>query len=386
MLLFLSLPVYIYILIFIYYLFSLFFQREEETMSVMAPLVDLAGGAVPYVKDTTERVPTSATSAVTRSWSHVDCVTLFATFAATSFAYSLVGHPLFLAVSRQQCSTTRLKVRQVLQEVYLQHGYRGLFRGAGVAVSGTVISELVYYLIVEYGKEHLPLPTKEQRCLTGGFAADLISGPIFNPFAVVSQVQMVADCRGGEHKYRNAFSTTKYILMEQGWRTLFRGTLLTMVVSPLTGAWWFVYELLKQRAYKIASRSAPLLGAVTPARVRQELPVTCTSTTDNLIVNCVVGALSSIIIGILMNPLYVLRLRLQVAKNLGSTRFPAIWMMRNVFREEGIQAFFKGLRANLFMAVIGGSAFGMTYEGAKQFSDITESGSFTLSTLEIGSR
>ncbi|RNF08172.1 putative mitochondrial substrate/solute carrier [Trypanosoma conorhini] len=355
-------------------------------MSAVAPLVGVAWGVEPNVKSTIEPAPASGTSAVTRSWSHVDRVALFTTFAATSFAYSFFGNPLFLAVARQQCSTARLTVRRVLQEVYTQHGYRGLFRGAGVAASGSVISELVYYLIVEYGKEHLPLPTKGQRSLIGGFAADLVSGPIFNPFAVVSQVQMVADSCGGEHRYRNGYHTTRVMLAEQGWRALFRGTLLTMVVSPLTGAWWLVYELLKQRAYSLAARAAPLLRATTPIGVCQKLPVCCTSTRDNILVNCVVGALSSVVIGVLVNPLYVLRLRLQVTKKLQHSRFPAFWILRSVLREEGVQALFKGLRGNLFMAVLGGAAFGMTYEGAKQFSDITEGGCVALSTQGNGSR
>ncbi|ESL08108.1 hypothetical protein TRSC58_04195 [Trypanosoma rangeli SC58] len=355
-------------------------------MSAMPPLVDVAWGVEPRVKNTIEPSLASGTSAVTRSWSHVDRATLFATFAATSFGYAFFGNPLFLAVARQQCSTARLTVRQVLQEVYTQHGYRGLFRGAGVAASGAVISEFVYYLIVEYGKENLPLPTKEQRSLTAGFAADFISGPIFNPFAVVSQVQMVADSCGGEHRYGNGYHTTRVVVAEQGWRVLFRGTLLTMVVSPFTGAWWLVYELLKQRSYSLVSRAAPLLRAVTPDGARQKLPLCLTSTKDNILVNCVVGALSSIVIGILVNPLYVLRLRLQVMKKLQCERFPSFWIMRNILREEGVQAFFKGLRGNLFMAVLGGSAFGMTYEGAKQFSDITEGGSVAFSTQEVGSR
>ncbi|KAH9578168.1 Mitochondrial substrate/solute carrier [Trypanosoma melophagium] len=326
------------------------------------------------------------TSAVTRSWSHVDKGMLFATLGATSFAYSFFGQPLFLAVSRQQYSRGRVTVRQIMQEMYNQYGIRGLFRGAGMAVSGSVISELVYYLIVEYGKEHLPFRTLEQRSLAGGFAAELVSGPLYNPFAVVSQVQMVAGNRPGDHCYRNAFQTTRNIVSEQGWRALFRGTLLTVIVSPLTGSWWLVYELLKERAYYILERVSMRSGPILPPGLRHRLPIGCTSTTDNVILNSAVGAVSSMVIGIVMNPLYVLRLRLQLSKDIGNKFFPLFGVMRNIFRQEGFRAFFKGIRANLFMGAMGGCAFGMTYEGAKKFSDVTERSSSTVDAISMVSR
>ncbi|KEG08228.1 carrier protein, partial [Trypanosoma grayi] len=217
----------------------------------------------------------------------------------------------------------------------------------------------------------LPFPTLEQRSLVGGFAADLVSGPVYNPFGVVSQVQMVADSRYGEHRYSNGLQTTRSILAEQGWRALFRGTLLTVILAPLTGAWWLVYELLKHRAYNVVACASPSLVFIIPPEVRRRIPECCTSTTDNLLVNCSVGATASMVISLLLNPFYVLRLRLQVDKNIGYARFPSFVIMKSVLRREGIQAFFKGLHTNLFMAAVGGCAFGMTYEGAKQFSDIT---------------
>ncbi|ORC85540.1 uncharacterized protein TM35_000341520 [Trypanosoma theileri] len=353
-------------------------------MNAVAPPVvniDTAFVSTPISAD--ETPSPMLTSAVTRSWSHVDRWMLFATLGATSFAYSFFGHPLFLAVTRQQYSTGRLTVRQVLQEMYAHYGVRGLFHGAGMVISGTVISELVYYLIVEYGKEHFPFRTSEQRSLVGGFAADVVSGPLYNPFAVISQVQMVAGNRPGEPCYRSAYQTTRSIIAEQGWRALFRGTLLTLMVSPITGAWWLVYEFLKQRAYNILECASMKSSLTVPFGLRHRLPSGCTSTTDNVIVNSAVGGVSSMVIGVIMNPLYVLRLRLQVNKDVGDRLFPVIWVMTNIFRREGLRAFFKGIHANLFMGAIGGCAFGMTYEGAKKFSDITERSSTPVDALSM---
>lgn len=326
----------------------------------------------PRLHNTLEMPPPPLTSAVTRSWSDVDPLKLMMTFGATSFTYSFLGQPLFLIIARQQCSTTHVSARRVLRDVVQSHGLRGLYRGAGAAITGTVLSELVYYLVVEYWKEKLPLQEREWRSFGAGLLADLGSTPVFNPFAVISQVQMVAGSSfSQDHNYMSAWRTTVTLVREQGASCLLRGTLLTMVVAPLTGAWWFVYESFKRMAYGAAPALGARLSAVVPQRLRQRLPNHCTSTTDNVLVNAGVGASASMVIGIVMNPIYVLRLRLQVGKRVEGVRFPLWGIVRDVLRNEGVRALWKGLGGNLLVGVVGGCAFGFTYEGAKEFSDVS---------------
>ncbi|KPI89360.1 hypothetical protein ABL78_1486 [Leptomonas seymouri] len=330
---------------------------------------------LPRLHNTIEMPPPPFTSAVTRSWSHVDPLKLMMTFGATSFTYSFLGQPLFLIIARQQCSTTHVSATKVLKDVLQAHGMRGLYHGAGAAITGTVLSELVYYFVVEYWKEKLPLQEREWRSFGAGLLADLCSTPVFNPFAVISQVQMVAGSPFASqgHNYMSAWRTTVTLVREQGVSCLLRGTVLTMVVAPLTGAWWFVYESFKRMAYG----AAPVIGArfssVVPQTIQQRLPHHCTSTTDNVLVNAGVGAAASMVIGTIMNPIYVLRLRLQVGKRIEGVSFPLWHILKDVLKNEGARALWKGLGGNLLVGVVGGCAFGFTYEGAKEFSDITQS-------------
>ncbi|KAG5465995.1 hypothetical protein CUR178_00711 [Leishmania enriettii] len=327
----------------------------------------------PRLHNTLELPPPPITSAVTRSWSDVDPLKLMMIFGATSFTYSLLGQPIFLVIARQQCCTTRVSATKVLQEVRQLHGVRGLYRGAGAAISGTVLSELVYYFLVEYWKEKLPLQEREWRSFGAGLLADLGSTPVFNPFAVVSQVQMVAGSScSSEHNYMSAARTTVTLVREQGMSCLFRGTLLTLVVAPLTGAWWFVYESFKRLVYGAAPAIGARLSVVVPESVQRCLPLCCTSATDNILVNAGVGAAASMVIGVVMNPFYVLRLRLQVGKRIEGVRFPLVHIVKDVLKNEGVRALWKGLGGNLLVGVVGGCSFGFTYEGAKQFSDITQ--------------
>lgn len=328
---------------------------------------------VPRLHNTIEIPPPPITSAVTRSWSDVDPLKLMMTFGATSFTYSFFGQPFFLVIARQQCSTTHISATRVVRDVIQSHGLRGFYRGAGAAITGTVLSELVYYFVVEYWKEKLPLQEREWRSFGAGLLADLGSTPVFNPFAVVSQVQMVAGSSFSQgHNYMSAWRTTVTLVREQGVSCLLRGTVLTMVVAPLTGAWWFVYESFKRMVYGAAPTIGAWLSGVVSPSLLQRLPQHCTSTTDNVLVNAGVGAAASMVIGIIMNPIYVLRLRLQLGKRIEGTYFPLWHIMKEVLRNEGPRAFWKGLGGNLLVGVVGGCAFGFTYEGAKELSDITQ--------------
>ncbi|CCW70077.1 unnamed protein product [Phytomonas sp. Hart1] len=174
-----------------------------------------------------------------------------------------------------------------------------------------------------------------------------------------------------EHNYMSAWRTMVTLTKEQGIRRLFRGTLLTLAVAPLTGAWWFAYELLKSYTYGISPAVGTLLSRNLPSTLIERLPVYCTSTTDNLLINCLVATFTNVGMGILTNPIYVLRLRLQVNRTLINVRWPIIYILKDILQHEGVGALWKGLGVNLFVAAMGGCVFGMTYESAKKFSDIT---------------
>ncbi|EPY39515.1 carrier protein [Angomonas deanei] len=312
----------------------------------------------------------SEVSAVTRGWSDVNPIKMMMTFAATSFTYSFLGQPLFLVIARQQCCKTPISASDVFWDVIKTCGWKGLYRGVGASVTGTVLCELVYYFVVEYGKEHLPMKDRRSRSFASGLLADICCTPVFNPFGVVSQVQMVAGSMFSvEHNYMSAWRTTTTLVREQGVRCLFKGTLLTFMAAPLTGAWWFIYETFKSAAYNCAPYIASLLSPMMSPSLISRLPHYMVSHTDNALINMGVGALSSVVLGFVMNPIYVLRLRLQVEKTTGTERFPALRIVKETLRHEGPRALYKGLGINLLMAGVGGCAFGATYEGAKQFSD-----------------
>eukprot|EP00796_Vickermania_ingenoplastis_P006637 gene6637-4756_t len=297
-------------------------------------------------------------SAVTRSWSDMDHSRLMLTFGTTSLLYSAVGQPFFLVIARQQSAVQPLSAAQVFRAAIRRDGWRSLFRGTGLSVSGTVLSELVYYLCLETGKEKLPLGTLEARSFGAGLAAELSSTLVFNPFAVVSQIQMVAGPSSTtcEYPYRSAAATTRALIADHGWHCLFRGAFVSLLVAPVVGGWWYVYEGLKRRVYAVAPRALEAL----PPRLARRLPRWCTSTSDNPLINSAVGGATNLLFCVVMNPIYVLRLRVQTTPSAAPHPFRSA--AADMMRREGPRALWKGLSINMLMAALGGPTATRTHE------------------------
>lgn len=309
----------------------------------------------------------SVTSAVTRSWSDMNPFKLMMTFGAVSLFYSAVGQPFYVAIARQQCSSQPLSAAQVFRNAVKHDGWRSLFRGTGLAVVGTVASELVYYLLLEYGKEKLPLSSRERRSFGAGLSAELCSALVFNPFAVVSQIQMVSGASqpgSCKYPYASALTTTKALLRDHGWTSLFRGGLLSVCIAPVIGGWWYAYDSLKAMSYELAPK---ILDQCFSPEVIRRLPRWCTSTTDNALINAMVGAVTNLLFCLVMNPIYVVRLRVQTSSSQNSN--PYRTTIRGMLRKEGPRSLWKGLSINMLLAGLGGITFGLTYEATKLLSD-----------------
>ena len=307
------------------------------------------------------------TTAFNRSWSDVNPTKLMATFGCTSLTYSFLGNPLFLAVARQQVRRESVSLAFVLREVVRDHGVRGLFKGCGVSVCGTVLSEMVYYMIIEVSKEKLPLG-EMGRNFGAGLLADGISGPIWTPFLVVCQMQWVAakDCNKSNHFVH----TIRDVVHREGLRGLFKGTVMSWGMLPLSGMWWVVYENLKKLCYgQLEHMKATEMQLWVPQTVRSRCPDCFGSTTDNPAVNAAVGCAASVAVATACNPLYVVRTRMQTSQSQPGVRMPSLWILRDLIKHEGFRGLTKGMHAVVALSAAGGLVFGATYEGAKKFAD-----------------
>lgn len=315
-----------------------------------------------------------ATTAATRKWSDVDHEKLLATVAVSTAGCCIVSQPLYLVLARQQCAREHVSMRQMGRVVWQQHGLRGFFRGCPSTVSGMVIFQVLYYIIVELGKEYAPVEAKAGKDFCAGIAADALTNPLYIPFSVVAQRQMTAGSSGvaSSVAYENAYATARTLAAQSGHRSLFRGMGISMAMLPLAGLWWAMYEQCKVTAYRLLQEReaavGPLFSGSTPVG---RLPEWLSSTTDNALLNVTIGGVSSAAVSCIANPMYVLRSRVQVMIVPVAVRFPTVWVAQDLVRREGMRALFRGVKTNMFMGTLEGGVFAGTYEGSKYFADIT---------------
>lgn len=323
------------------------------------------------------------TTAATRRWSDVDHQKLLLTVAATTAGCCILSQPLYLVLARQQCAREHLGMALVAKQVLRDHGLVGFFRGCGATVAGMVIFQILYYFVVEIGKEHAPFESKAARDFAAGVAADGLTNPIYIPFSVIAQRQMTAGSTGvaAHEPFLGIWQTAKRIVNTSGRSSLFRGLGVSMALLPLAGLWWAVYESLKASAYsaiqasswctekEAAFRMSRQSTAAHPKKWR--MPEWCVSTTDNALVNVSVGAAASCVITIAANPLYVVRSRLQVMHVPKDVRSATMWVAKDIWLHEGLRGYMRGLRTNILVSILEGAFFAGTYEGSKLFADLT---------------
>lgn len=311
-------------------------------------------------------------TATTRKWSDVDHFRLLGAVAVTTTTCCVASQPLYVVLARQQCSRIRLTMSGVGQSIWKELGIRGFFRGCAASVMGMVVFQMLYYVVVETAKEYLPISSKAARDFCAGFCADGLTNPLYIPFTVIAQHQMVAGFGVAKDEvYANMRVTANNLISHSGKRALFRGLGLSMVMLPLSGLWWSVYEQMKLRAYHCIEQTKG--RQIVPSWVpTSSLPSCCTSRTDNVLVNLVVGGVASCLVTCFANPLYVIRSRVQVMRVPAGVGSTTLWVAKDLLHKEGFRGFFRGLGTNIVLSISEGSIFAGTYEGTKFFADITD--------------
>lgn len=305
------------------------------------------------------------TNAVNRGWSHMDQAMMLGSFAAMSTAYAVCNMPITVATTQQQCLRESLSLPRVLRSIYASHGVRGLYRGFSASLIGGVLSDQALFLTLEFLKENMPVESASSRHFFSGVASDCIATPVWIPFSVIVSRQITAGVGVASGiRYKNVFHTMHDVVAAHGWGGLFRGTLLSFTLVPISGLWWSLYGGLKEVAYANAASLRPA------ALVSEEQ----WSLTDNVAINSVVGSVTCCAVAVVSNPFMVLRTRMQVMEIPATARWRIAWIARDILRKDGVRGFFRGLGGSMALSAVSGIGFGAFYEGIKLLSDTTKSG------------
>lgn len=314
--------------------------------------------------------------AVTRTVEHVDPMRWgFLLFTASYVRWAL-WHPFRLAMVRQRSDREQRSAAALLLEALRRDGVRGVFRGVGVAAFGNAFGETAYIAIFETARhERGPLgligvSSPTLRDSVAGTCADVLNVLLAAPFDVVSSKQMAAGCGlAASAVYANSWTTARDVHRARGLRGFFAGTVPSLMYSPSSAMWWAMYEPMKGKLYAAHS------NAVSASIQRGwSVPAWVAESDDNAALNATAGVVSSVVCTGLYNPVLVVATRMQIGLGWsggkrqvfkGST---VLWIVRDLWINEGARGLTKGLRVNLGMAVAEGLLFSQMYEVTKMLA------------------
>lgn len=248
------------------------------------------------------------------------------------------------------------------KKIVKYEGPTGLYKGFWVNMF-SVVSGAFYVMTYENVRHILQVNNvtdSRLRALVGGGCASLVGQTIIVPIDVISQHlmmhgQKVDGCKTqnisnpisvnpqnvAKSKTQMALAITKDIYHNDGLRGFYRGyaaSLFTYV--PSSALWWTFYHLYQDHLHGLFPSWFPHLG------------LQCTS-----------AILGGITTTTLINPLDIVRARLQVQRldSIGQT-FRILW------REERFYMFTKGLTARIIMSTFYSFSIILGYESVKRWS------------------
>uniref|UniRef100_A0A7S2MNV6 Mitochondrial carrier protein n=1 Tax=Helicotheca tamesis TaxID=374047 RepID=A0A7S2MNV6_9STRA len=270
----------------------------------------------------------------------------------------LVGHPLDLVKVRMQTLEAGAKSSTfgMLRKTFAKDGVRGLYRGVSAPLTAVSPLFAMSFWGYDMGKRTVRYFDKEgetgggeykftipQLVVAGGLSA-LPTTAFMAPSERIKcllQVQANELEKGGKAKYSGMVDCGKQILAEGGVRSLYRGTMATLLRDvPGSMAWFGTYELIKKELM-ILQGIDPSTGSLSPLAILSA------------------GGFAGIACWTVAIPPDVLKSRLQTAP---PGQYGGMYdVYKHLVKEEGHAALFKGLRPAMLRAFPANAAcfFGM---------------------------
>jgi len=289
----------------------------------------------------------------TVEWEMLNKKKFFPLSIASSFTVRTALYPLTLIKTRLQIQKGNEVYKgtyDAFQKIVKYEGVKGLYKGFWVNVF-SVVSGTFYILTYEnvrYILQTNDITNSKLRALIGGGCASLVGQTIIVPVDVISQHLMMmgpsTDKSGVSTmstRTQLAASVAREIYHTEGLRGFYRGYVASLFTYvPSSAFWWSFYHFYQDHLYEILPPWFPLLG------------VQCTS-----------AVLGGITTTTLINPLDIIRARLQVQRldSIGQT-FQILW------NEERFGMFTKGLTARIIMSTFYSFSIILGYETVKRMS------------------
>ncbi|KAL7605043.1 uncharacterized protein LOC111908604 [Lactuca sativa] len=320
-------------------------------------------------------------------WEMLDKSKFFFLGAGLFSCVSATLYPVVVLKTRQQVSSSHLSSLKTAFSILRYEGFRGLYRGFGTSLIGTIPARATYMTALELTKSNVgtsiiklgfPEPTAAAIAnAMAGLSAALAAQLVWTPVDVVSQRLMV---QGNDYsnqkistsdqksnKYMNGIDAFRKILNTNGPRGLYRGFGISiMTYAPSNAVWWASYSVAQRLVW----------GGIGSYMCNEnENGGVVAFTPDSRTVMAVQGvsaAMAGGVSALVTMPLDTIKTRLQVldsSDDNNGRKVPTIGQtVRNLVREGGWMAFYRGLGPRWASMSMSATTMITTYELLKRLS------------------
>ncbi|KAG8380126.1 hypothetical protein BUALT_Bualt07G0161200 [Buddleja alternifolia] len=239
---------------------SLNAAKEESTAQEIQKLVN----KVEKMSLTAEEESTSQEIHIPADieWQMLDKSKFFFFGAALFSGVSTGLYPMVVLKTRQQVTQSNLSCMKTAIWITRHEGLRGLYRGLGTSLTGTIPARALYMTALEVTKSKMgiaatrlgfPEPTAMAVAnAAAGLSAAMAAQLVWTPVDVISQRLMAQGRdRSGLNalpcKYINGVDAFKKILNTDGIRGLYRGFGISILTyAPSNAVWWASYSVTQR--------------------------------------------------------------------------------------------------------------------------------------------
>jgi solute carrier family 25, member 44 len=248
-----------------------------------------------------------------------------------------------------------------VRSIWKEEGARGFFKGFGTATLNLAVGQIYISIFEKLRSGDIALlngSSETMRTPIAACAAVLVSQLVGNPVDVVSQRLMVDRAQHKPRGFRlwgKPFEVASALYAREGVKGFYRGFWASVVqMAPGSSIWWTSYSL-----YRRAGQA--MLGP-TPADHHHRA------------VEMISGALAGTTVAVLVNPLDVIRTRVQVNGT------PLLATTRAILLEEGLRGLTAGMLARVWTLAPNGVLIMSAYELTKRLSLSDEAKSRRMQT------
>lgn len=336
-------------------------------------------------------------------WKMLDKSKFFFLGAALFSGVSATLYPVVVLKTRQQVAQSQVSSIRTAFWIMRNEGFRGLYRGFGTSLMGTIPARALYMTALEITKSNVgntairvgfAEPTAAAVAnAAAGVSAALAAQMVWTPIDVVSQRLMVqGDCNVSSNnqrfpnsssssssasKYLNGIDAFKKILNADGPRGLYRGFGISILTyAPSNAVWWASYSVsqrlvwggigcyLRKKEDDLQGHENGVVNALTP------------DWKTVMAVQGVSAFMAGGVSAVITMPLDTIKTRLQVLDgDENGRKGPTIGQtVRNLVREGGWMACYRGLWPRWASMSMSATTMITTYEFLKRLSAKNQEG------------